>query len=150
MSARLLTPIEVAEILGVAVDRARQLMREMRHTVVGLRTIRVTRAAVLHWMRRSGWEEQPTTLYFIEAVGLNLIKIGHTTDIRERLSRLQMGCPVELRILFVIPGTANDETRLHFRFHELHARGEWFRAESALLDYIEELRKGGPDGVPPS
>jgi hypothetical protein len=40
-----------------------------------------------------------------------------------------------------IPGDAATEGTLHQRFAKLRVRGEWFRYEGALKEYVERLRK---------
>jgi hypothetical protein len=74
-------------------------------------------------------------VYFIEGDGL--VKIGTTGNIAQRLSNLQTGSPVGLRVLGYYPGDANDEWRLHHRFRHLHSHGEWFRQDEELLEEIE-------------
>lgn len=66
-------------------------------------------------------------VYFIEAVGLDLVKIGYARDIDERLRKLAPGCPAPLRLLGVMPGGPSTEHHLHATLHSLRAHGEWFR-----------------------
>lgn len=69
------------------------------------------------------------------------IKIGHASSPRSRLGELQVSHHVELQLMHDMPGKLEDEFKLHERFRHLHIRGEWFRREPELLDYIEELRE---------
>jgi hypothetical protein len=66
-------------------------------------------------------------VYFIEAVGLNVIKIGYARDIGERIRKLRPGCPAPLRLLGTAPGGLSAEQEFHrtLAAHRIH--GEWFR-----------------------
>ncbi len=77
-------------------------------------------------------------IYFIEAVGVGHIKIGFTDslDASDRLTTLQTGSPVPLRLLGTIPGTLDDEKDLHRRFASARGVGEWFRPVAELLALI--------------
>jgi len=66
-------------------------------------------------------------VYFIEAVGLDVVKIGYARDIDERLRKLAPGCPAPLRLLGVMPGGPSTEHHLHTALYSLRAHGEWFR-----------------------
>lgn len=59
-------------------------------------------------------------IYFAEAVGVGLIKIGFTEslDAEVRLATLQTGSPVPLRLLGTMEGTIEEEKDLHRRFGE--------------------------------
>jgi hypothetical protein len=76
-------------------------------------------------------------LYFIQEEDHGPIKIGWTKNSpRVRLEDLQVGNPRPPHIVAMMPGTILDETRLHDRFRHLNIRGEWFRPEADLLDFI--------------
>jgi hypothetical protein len=78
-------------------------------------------------------------VYFIQPVGGGLIKIGIAADVAARLALLQTGCPIELRVIGVIPGAkATTETALHHHFAAARVRGEWFEPTPELLAYIAE------------
>lgn len=82
-------------------------------------------------------------VYFIEAVDLQRVKIGYTSDRAEsRLSALQTGCPVRLRVLAQIKGDAESERLLHEQFSHLRLHGEWFKLERDLLEYVQGLQGG--------
>ena len=68
------------------------------------------------------------------------IKIGYADNGRSRVSALQTGNPDTLKVLAFIESTSPSmETELHARFAGLRLRGEWFRPEPELLDYIASL-----------
>lgn len=79
-------------------------------------------------------------VYFIEAVGTGRIKIGVANCARSRLKHLDGPCPVELRLLGVLPTDKAGalEKELHARFAEHRVKGEWFAAAPELLAFIAE------------
>lgn len=79
------------------------------------------------------------TVYFVEAIGVGLIKIGITHDIERRMRVLRANSPVPLALLAAIPGTLFDERRLHDQFARERAHGEWFFASSSLRIFVEGL-----------
>lgn len=78
-------------------------------------------------------------VYFCQVDGGGPIKIGWAKDVYRRLQSLQTYCPYRLRSLAVLPGTIQDETQHLKRFSEYHIRGEWFRPEAELVEYIATL-----------
>lgn len=68
----------------------------------------------------------------------NFIKIGFTTDVRRRLTTLQVGSASHQRLLGTMVGTSRMEGDIKHRFRRLRVRGEWFRPEKLLLDFIAE------------
>lgn len=76
-------------------------------------------------------------VYFVRSG--KLIKIGFTTDLEGRVSRLQTGSPYDLQLLGTIEGTQRDEQALHRRFANLNVRGEWFRGHASLMAYIRDV-----------
>lgn len=77
-------------------------------------------------------------IYFIQAEGVGHIKIGFTEaeDAAARLVSLQIGSPVLLKLLGVIPGTMEDEKNLHRRFAAHRVTGEWFKPAPDLLALV--------------
>lgn len=78
------------------------------------------------------------TVYFIQPVDGGFIKIGRARDPIRRLTVLQLGCPVQLRLLGVIGGGAERESWLHQKFTHLRMHGEWFQPGESLLQWIRE------------
>jgi hypothetical protein len=75
-------------------------------------------------------------LYCIEAVGSDYVKLGYTIDaarMGERLSSLQTGCPLELRLLALKAGSRKSEQKLHRACARFRVRGEWFTREAVAL-----------------
>lgn len=77
-------------------------------------------------------------IYFIEAIGLNRIKIGVSEDPKKRLKHLATGSPVSLILKGVIAGGHSSERELHRKFDHLRLDGEWFHATKELLKFIDE------------
>lgn len=69
------------------------------------------------------------------------VKIGHSND--TRLADLQTGNPWELKLLGTIPGTVEDERRLHAKYIKQNMVGEWFRPTPELLSEFD-LNEGSP------
>ena len=68
-----------------------------------------------------------STIYFVEAVGLDLIKIGYAMDPWKRFHILLSAAPVPLKMLAMKPGGPVEESRLHQQFAAQRSHGEWFR-----------------------
>lgn len=81
-------------------------------------------------------------VYFIQCGDGGPIKIGIAKAVNERLADLQVANPYELRLLGYVPTDDAEalEGRLHGQFYQLRIRGEWFRPEAVLLDFINGLR----------
>jgi hypothetical protein len=83
---------------------------------------------------------------FVYAISFDrrFIKFGHASNVRNRLSTLQTGCPVELEILAYIM-TPNDwaaqelEGFIHAAAVRYHARGEWFLSCPKTLDIANRM-----------
>ena len=77
-------------------------------------------------------------VYFITNKDRNLVKIGQSTNVEERLKALQAGSPVRLTLHRTVKdpfGTL--EYDLHRAFRHLREHGEWFRIDKRLQSVIE-------------
>ena len=83
----------------------------------------------------------PRCVYFIQ-IG-EFIKIGWTGSIAKRRGQIQSSIPYDVTLLHTILGDYELEEILHAQFQHLHHRGEWFRADTELIDYINSLKAGG-------
>lgn len=84
------------------------------------------------------------TVYVIEAVGSNRVKIGYTRkSVEERRTALQTGSPYPLVILVTFPGSPRDERGMHERFAALRVSPavEWFELDDRLRRFIEDRRR---------
>ncbi len=94
--------------------------------------------------RARGWQrpERPSFdaafVYFIQSVEGGPIKIGQAANPADRLKNLQLGCPVQLRILGIVEGGLMMEKSLHRQFAQYRMHGEWFDAHPKLLQWIEK------------
>lgn len=67
----------------------------------------------------------------------DVIKIGHTTDLANRVSGLHAD-----EVLAFAPGTYDDEQELHARLTEhLHHGREWYYPTPAVLAVVNEMRE---------
>lgn len=78
-------------------------------------------------------------VYFIEAEGLGLVKIGVTINVRMRMRALQYMSPAKLTLAAKLPGSRVLESWLHTRFASERSHGEWFRKTAELDEYIQCL-----------
>lgn len=89
-------------------------------------------------------------IYFVEAVGADLLKIGFTDGKpAERIRQLQTGCPHKLRLVAAEPGNELKEKRLHDRWSENRVQGEWFRIDERMRWYLIWLEFGREEAVGP-
>lgn len=63
------------------------------------------------------------------------VKIGYTGNLAQRLRALPHD-----ELLGTIPGDESTEWDLHERFAHLRIKGEWFRAEPELLEFIASAK----------
>lgn len=73
-------------------------------------------------------------VYFIRFA--SRIKIGWSANPQVRLRHLPHD-----EVLAIVPGTLKNERQCHLAFAHLRVTGEWFQAESDLLDFIADLPK---------
>ena len=78
-------------------------------------------------------------VYFIKSG--DFIKIGTTTDIKKRMAVLQVGSPFKLSVLALVEGSFEEESKLHTKFKKQRMKGEWFKINKKILDYISKLSK---------
>lgn len=78
-------------------------------------------------------------VYFIQGVSGGPIKIGYTTNLRNRLADLQANSPVQLQVLATVSGTIKDEVYYHRTFSAYRQHNEWFSPAPELLNTIERL-----------
>lgn len=84
-------------------------------------------------------------VYFIQAGDGGPIKIGFAQDPQARLRELSTGSPARLSLLRAVSASGiHQEQMLHRQFGDLRLKGEWFRAEERLVQFIEAL----PDRLP--
>ncbi len=77
-------------------------------------------------------------VYFLEAIGENLIKIGFTSNLRRRLANIRSMLPWETELLGVIRGESLQERTIHIRFASFHVRAEWFQNSDEIREFIAQ------------
>jgi len=80
-------------------------------------------------------------IYFVEAKGTKLIKIGRTASLKERMCALNTSSPVELNTIALLKATPSLETDLHEYFDFCRKRGEWFEICTDLQEVIDLAKK---------
>lgn len=78
---------------------------------------------------------------FVYAIsnGRGAVKIGWSKDPLKRHKYLQTAHTDKLTILGVKEGSASDETALHDSFANFRLRGEWFRLEGRVCQFVAQL-----------
>lgn len=88
---------------------------------------------------------QRSTIYFIQA-GLNgPIKIGVTTNLKQRIKDLQTSNPEKLYLIAAIYEHPELELYLHKQFKKYHIRGEWFEPGPDIFGYLLIIKNGTED-----
>ena len=72
------------------------------------------------------------------------VKIGFSGAPDGRVADLQISTPRELKPLAKFPGTMADEQAVHALFQDLRIRGEWFRPDQRITDFIARLEGPAP------
>jgi hypothetical protein len=85
--------------------------------------------------------EEKGKVYFIRCG--DAVKIGFSTNIKKRLSRLQSANPFQLECIAWFKGTRMEERELHIVFEEYHIRGEWFLYNNKVREYLKREERNG-------
>jgi len=81
-------------------------------------------------------------IYFLFAPEVGRIKIGFTTNFKQRLADLKNTSPCELELLKIVRGNFQTELALHAVFHGSRQMGEWYEVTQKLVDFIAGLENG--------
>lgn len=84
-------------------------------------------------------------VYFIRSGDTGLVKIGRTDNVQRRLSELQTGNHSKVTLAYVVAGSSHEERKLHYRFKRHRERGEWFREEGGLADFLANKNLTPPE-----
>lgn len=87
------------------------------------------------------WDAHNSQVYFVRVKGTEKVKIGYSVSINKRMSGLATGHPDELELIATVSGGNDAESRLHRRFAQYRIRGEWYRLEGKLAEYVKKLGK---------
>ena len=81
-------------------------------------------------------------IYFVKSG--DYVKIGLSSNIKERLTDLQTGNPEPLELLYSYPikkhKPINIEQAHHYRFRKHHHYNEWFHLSDEIKNYIEKIK----------
>lgn len=91
--------------------------------------------------RIAQWREDnrpEPAIYFVRCG--DFIKIGWSASWYKRIQNLKVGNPYPVETLLVIGRPEIFEKTMHAEFASLHHRGEWFRDDPRIRDYIEERK----------
>lgn len=96
--------------------------------------------------RRVFGDERPRTagwIYFFEAVGQDLFKIGRTSKGPQTRAKASTMCPHDLNLLGAIESVdivdAEKKVHLHLRNYRLSPKKEWFKAPKEII--VEAMEK---------
>ena len=79
-------------------------------------------------------------VYFIQCGGeYGPVKIGFSTNVKQRLWDLQLANPLELKLLFYMDAMKVTEKDLHKALENSNIRGEWFRPTRGLELFMLEM-----------
>jgi hypothetical protein len=79
-------------------------------------------------------------VYFVRGRTSGLIKIGRATNFGARLSAIRSQSPEPIDALGVIESDDSKglEAEIHLRFAPLRERGEWFRDDTAIHQFMAD------------
>jgi hypothetical protein len=94
--------------------------------------------ALSTWRKGKHRHPERGMIYFVEAVGLDRIKIGYTTGMfQARLAVIQTGSPVEIRPLMVMKDRSKlEEAVLHREFVQWRTHGEWYKLTKPIAEWL--------------
>lgn len=75
-------------------------------------------------------------IYFAEAVGVPLIKIGSSDNVEKRIVHINGQSPVAVTLLSTMPGGVEEERELHLAFADIRSHAEWFFGTALLRGFI--------------
>lgn len=75
-------------------------------------------------------------VYFLHAIGTDLVKIGWTRCLPDRMRQLATACPFPLRLIAVATGGKDEERRFHKGFGPYRHNGEWFHVPHMMREFI--------------
>ena len=79
----------------------------------------------------------PDMLYFMTCEAPDFpVKIGISSSVEWRLHKMQTTMPYRVVLLGTMPGDLSTEKEMHLTFRPMRLRGEWFRRDPAILDFV--------------
>lgn len=89
--------------------------------------------------------DEGRTVYFLHAPSANLVKIGSSNNVHDRVRSLSNSSPVPLVLLGTVPGGLKRELELHGHFAALRVHGEWFDCSGPMISDLCDLRDAARD-----
>lgn len=90
-------------------------------------------------------KQKMNVVYFIQAECgnsyLGPIKIGRAEKFKNRFVSMKVDNFHELKILKLIKGDRVKEKEIHQKFAGIRIRGEWFRPDQSLINYIGQIQE---------
>ena len=81
-------------------------------------------------------------VYVAEAEN-GMLKIGVSNNAVQRVIALHLQSPIRVRLIALFPGSYRDELKMHDRFKDQRAWGEWFYPCGSILQFVSENRWHG-------
>lgn len=75
-------------------------------------------------------------IYFVEAVGMDLVKIGYTVNPVKRFMAMLTMSPAPLSLLGSMWGGPRRETEIHAKLDEFRVHGEWFEKSPEVMAVV--------------
>jgi len=79
-------------------------------------------------------------VYFILCPRANMVKIGFTNNLDERIKSHRTSCPFPVVFLKAVEGSFRLEREIHGKFSDLRAHLEWFVYSDELAEFINSLK----------
>lgn len=80
-------------------------------------------------------------IYFlIEDIENGFVKVGHSENPPERIGQLQQGNPRKLQLIATIDASDTLEYQIKAEFRKFHIRGEWYRPDPEVFEYIRNIQ----------
>ena len=114
---------------------------------------RVTIDCAKRYARRSQPRptEGPGYIYVLRHENMDLFKIGRSTNVKHRMTELQIGNPFELVLMgtFKFARYVATERRLHKKLEDFNFRGEWFRCsyDKIVFEINEEMKLAAANAI---
>lgn len=83
----------------------------------------------------SAYYQANRKIYFVQCG--DFVKIGSADHVGSRLDSLTTGNPYPLKLLAAIWGSTTDERRLHRIFQSDRVKGEWFKFDFQIKEYLK-------------
>lgn len=86
-------------------------------------------------------------VYVVQPEAMQMVKIGSARDVNKRVTDLQAGCPVGLRVVAQLVCIKTMEFMIHAAFQEERRHNEWFALSPRLIDFIGHMRTGNKQAI---